>query len=40
MVDQNWDVILLGAGQNNFALGAKFSARDVQTWREAYASIP
>ena len=31
MVDQNWDVILIGAGQNNFALGAYLGRAGLKT---------
>ena len=31
MVDQDWDVILIGAGQNNFALGAYLGLAGVKT---------
>ncbi len=31
MVDQEWDVILIGAGQNNFALGTYLGLADLKT---------
>ena len=31
MIDQNWDVILIGAGQNNFALGAYLGRAGLKT---------
>ena len=31
MVDQEWDVILIGAGQNNFALGAYLGMAGLKT---------
>jgi phytoene dehydrogenase-like protein len=31
VVDQNWDVILVGAGQNNFALGAYLGRAGLKT---------
>ena len=30
-IDENWDVILIGAGQNNFALGTYLGMAGLET---------